>query len=392
MDVLHLGKYFPPAIGGIESFLRDVVSYAPRGSRSGRRDVLCFGDTDSVIDLSRSVRVVTRAASVVAVTQPMSIGYLATYLQLQKRYDVVHVHVPNVVAVLCVLAARPRRLVVHWHGDITRRGPMGALARRLHDRLCRRADAIIATTQCYADSSPTLSQYLDQVVVIPYAFAEDRVYGDIDLTAAALKRLDYDPQVEQNVQLLTVGRHVAYKGIEVAIEALTYLPQGYTLRIVGTGPRTACYVRLAEELHVRQRVRFAGARHGEQLGREYLSSDLLLLPSLTRSESFGVVLLEAMATGMPLVTTAVPGSGMSEANVDAVTGRRVPPGDPAALAAAVRDVIEFRYASSSRACVRRYRDRYDLGSTVTEIERLYVGVREDISLSRFGLERNHSSV
>ena len=130
--------------------------------------------------------------------------------------------------------------------------------------------------------------------------------------------------------VLAVGRLVGYKGFDVLLRAVAGLD--VTTVIVGAGPEEARLRALAP-----RGVVFAGRVADGDLPAYYHACDLFCLPSLTIAEAFGVVLLEALACGKPLVTTALR-TGVTAVNRDGVTGLVVPPGDAGALGEALRSL------------------------------------------------------
>jgi phosphatidylinositol alpha-mannosyltransferase len=143
-----------------------------------------------------------------------------------------------------------------------------------------------------------------------------------------------EPHATKRPTVLFLGRHEPRKGLEVLLEALVDLPQDLTLWLAGDGPQTDELVR-----------RFAGDPRVEWLGRisdeeklaRLVGADVFCAPSL-RGESFGIVLLEAMAARTPVVASDLPGyANVARAGRDALL---VPPGDAAALAAALRQVLD----------------------------------------------------
>ena len=132
---------------------------------------------------------------------------------------------------------------------------------------------------------------------------------------------------------LFIGRLVKYKGVDVLLRALERVPD-VRLDIVGTGPEGPRLRTLAQALAVTDRVRWYGEYPDEDLTRRMADADFLVLPSVTTEEMFGLVVLEAMAAGRPVITTAVP-SAVREVNVPGVTGLEVPIRDVAALAGAL---------------------------------------------------------
>jgi rhamnosyl/mannosyltransferase len=137
--------------------------------------------------------------------------------------------------------------------------------------------------------------------------------------------------------LLFVGRLRHYKGVNVLIEAMQQLPEATAL-IVGIGPLAADLQQQAQAAGLLDRVQFLGEQPDAALVALYHAADVFVLPSTNRAETFGIVQLEAMACGRPCVCTEL-GTGTSYVNQHGVTGLVVPPNDPAALAAAVRQLL-----------------------------------------------------
>jgi rhamnosyl/mannosyltransferase len=133
--------------------------------------------------------------------------------------------------------------------------------------------------------------------------------------------------------VLFVGRMVPYKGVDILLRALVDTPARAVL--VGDGPQKTAWEQLARDLGVSDRVRFTGEATAVELGALYQACDMFVLPSVTRAEAFGMVQLEAMAAGKPVICTSLP-SGVPWVNQDGVTGLVVPPGDVHALRGAIQ--------------------------------------------------------
>jgi len=124
--------------------------------------------------------------------------------------------------------------------------------------------------------------------------------------------------------VLAVGRLTYYKGFDYLIKAVSQC-RNIQLKIVGKGDMDAKLKKLTRELSIKNRVSFCGFLTEDQLGDEFAGCDCLCLPSIERTESFGMVLLEAMYYGKATVVSDVPGSGMGWVVDDNVTGLHVPP-------------------------------------------------------------------
>ncbi len=330
MRVLGIGKFYPPEyVGGLESVVvtlnRELVrrgigvSYVVSRVRGAGR-----------VDDVDGVRVVRTPSAGTLLSQPLSPGLPAAVRR--EPGDIVHLHHPNPLGDLAVLRDR-RPLVITQHSDVVRqralRGVYGPLIR---GAVARARFVAIASPQLLAGSEE-LRGFGAKVRVIPFGIDPARFAATPAVTAraAALRTtLAGGPVV------LAVGRLVGYKGFDVLIRAIDGTEA--RLVLVGTGP---------EEPRLRAvagpRVTFTGRVTDDDLVAGYHAADVFCLPSVTRAEAFGVVLLEAMACAKPLVTTALP-TGVSAVNRDGVTGLAVPPGDPDAL----RDAIGSLLASPAR--------------------------------------------
>jgi glycosyltransferase involved in cell wall biosynthesis len=131
-----------------------------------------------------------------------------------------------------------------------------------------------------------------------------------------------------------VGRFTYYKGFQHLLEAVAMVPHGRAV-MVGEGPLRAQMIRRAAELNLSERIIFTGRLPDTDLHALMRLCRVFVLPSIERTEAFGLVLAEAMRYGTPCISTRVPGSGMSWVNREGETGLTVAPGDAAGLAEAM---------------------------------------------------------
>lgn len=337
MRVLHLGKYLAPHPGGIERFLAELM---PAQRRGGVRPAALVhaeaGTARATCRLQARAAVIRAPVAMTLAYTPISPRWPALMARFIKRWqpDVLHLHLPNPSAFWALALPSARRLpwVVHWHADV----PADAIDRhlRLLYRVYRpmesavlgRARSIVATSQAYADFSSALQPWQSKVAVVPLGMA-DQVRA---LPDSAL----WPPESMQ--RLLFVGRFSYYKGLEHLIQAMTLLPADTSLLLVGQGDQREAIERQVHNLGLTARVRFAGALSDALLAQAYATADALCLPSIERSEAFGMVLLEAMRAGIPSIATSVRGSGMASVLGDGDAGIVVEPASPAALASAIQ--------------------------------------------------------
>jgi glycosyltransferase involved in cell wall biosynthesis len=324
--VLQVGKFYPPHVGGMESHLR----------------TLCMGIRDRAnVEVIVSAGGRRTAHSVIGGIPVSRVGTLATLASAPlcpgmareiagRSCDLVHLHHPNPAAFIAYLASRNRsKLVVTYHSDTVRQRVSSRLYEPVLRRVLDRADAIIATSPEYLASSPLLRRYDDRTMVIP-----------LGTDVSALRSVERSEiwRVRQKFGgrlVLSVGRLVYYKGLEYLIRAMRAVDG--TLLIVGDGPLRAQLEQLAAGLELQQRVVFLGAV--DEVGPYYHAADVFALPSCERSEAFGLVQVEAMACGTPVVNTDLR-SGVTFVSPHGVTGFTVPRRNPPALAAALNRLLD----------------------------------------------------
>ena len=250
--------------------------------------------------------------------------------------DLLHLHTPNPTMLLpLVLWARKIPLVVTHHSDIVRQ----RLLRRLHDPFERlvygRAAAVLATSPTYIEGSTVLQRYAAKVHTLPHGLD---LQPFLEPTTAA-QRAAVELRAKHGGPLwLCVGRLIYYKGLDTALKALASAPG--KLLVIGEGPLEKSLREQAQRIGVTDRVVWYGRAGADELVGAYHAATALWFPSDARSESFGLVQVEAMACGCPVINTAIPASGVAWVSRHEETGLTVPVGDAPALAAAARRLVE----------------------------------------------------
>lgn len=350
MRVCHLGKYYAPAAGGMETHVRTLAQ--AQAALGLDVQVVCFnhqpGPTVSAHD--GAVRVVRVQELGTLARLAVSPGLVAQLRAVDA--DVLHMHVPNPSMILAWLAARPQMpLVVTYHSDHVKQRLRSALFRPLEHRFYQHVARILATSPIYAGASTLLQAYADRVDVIPLGIDLDP-YLHPSRTA-----LDQAEAIRQQFAApiwFGCGRLIYYKGFDVAIRALSHV-QG-SLLIAGNGPDLRALERIAVSAGVRERVHFLGAV--PDIVPCYLAARGFWFPSIARSEAFGLVQAEAMACGCPVINTLIPHSGVAWVSPDGESGLTVPVGDERALAAAAQRLLDdpalhARFAAGARARAQR---------------------------------------
>jgi glycosyltransferase involved in cell wall biosynthesis len=364
LKVLHVGKFYPPHMGGIETHLQALCGELQRSV--DLRVIVASDDTRLVEETIEGVRVARLPTRLTVASTPLCPAMVRGIGR--SAADIVHIHLPNPTAVLAYLASGHRgRLVVTYHSDTVRQKVLGPLfAPFLHQAL-RRASAIIATSPDYRRTSPVLARYLDRCHVIPYGIALGE-FEHADPAAVAEVRARYGDRL-----ILSVGRLVYYKGFEYLIRAMQQV-RG-RLIIIGDGPLRQKLQQLVAELGLEEKVVLAGEIQNANVTPYYHAADLFALASIARSEAFGIVQIEAMAAGIPVVNTALD-SGVPFVSLHNQTGLTVAPENPDALAAAINRLLDDQSLRQSlgRAASLRARQEFSLETMTSRVLALYESV------------------
>jgi glycosyltransferase involved in cell wall biosynthesis len=328
MRVLHIGKFYPPYRGGMEAHLETLCQQL-----RGRVDVEVL--TSNITSKTESCMVdgvrLTRVGRLASVASTPICPALVSHIR-QSRMDLVHLHWPNPAAALALLASGYQgRLIVSYHSDVVRQRFLGKACAPILESLLRRCNAIIATSANYIASSPVLWKYSSLCRVIPLGVAE-ACFAAPQLESVTRIRQQYGEKL-----VLSVGRLVYYKGFEYLIRAMSSVSG--QLLIAGQGPLREPLLKLRNDLGLQERVTFLGNPSDEYLRACYHAADVFVLASVARSEAFGLVQVEAMAAGTPVVNTNLP-SGVPFVSRHGETGLTVELGNAEALSTAITVLLE----------------------------------------------------
>ena len=243
--------------------------------------------------------------------------------------DVVVLHLPNPTAELSWLLTRPRGvLVIRYHSDIVRQARAMRAYGPLQHQLLQKSALILPTSPQYLATSPVLAQHQERCGVVPLGI-ETEAFQEIDAERIAALHVRYGPCF-----VLFAGKHRYYKGLRVLVEAAAAI--NAPVVIAGDGPERADVMELAALRGVS--VHFPGYLAHADLVAHLHACEVFVFPSVARSEAFGITIMEAHATGTPVVTTRL-GTGVEYINEDGKTGYNVVPEDPKALADAVNALL-----------------------------------------------------
>lgn len=339
LRVLHVGKFYPPHPGGMETHLQALCGEL---KQSVEVEVVVANDerqtTAEIIDGIKVTRLGTSFQFAAAPVCPQ-----LTRSIREAKAELVHIHWPHPTAVLAYLASGHRgRLIFTYHSDIIRQKILSKAFWPVLRHALSRADAIIATSPDYVKTSPVLQMFRERCRVIPFGIPLEQFETPNAIEVAKIRK-QYGPRI-----VLGVGRLVYYKGFEYLIRAMKTVA-GHLI-IVGSGPLHDELEREAHACGVSKRVSIL--TDVRDVRPYYHAADVFALSSIARSEAFGIVQLEAMACGKPVVNTRLD-SGVNFVSPDGLTGLTVPPANAEALGRAINVLLDdpalsVRYGRAGR--------------------------------------------
>jgi glycosyltransferase involved in cell wall biosynthesis len=355
--LLQIGKYFFPDQGGVETVTLAISqALAPHNVQA---DVLCFSRQPTYQEYAASFRVIRARTDFRLSNKSFSVDYVRQIAKLSSQYDVGLLHLPNPIGMLGALRFWNKPLLGYWHADITSYPLVGQLFRRYERRLIRRAARIIVPSPAHVFGSYLAPELSANSRVIPYPFDRHRLPKPDHSGPVAARSRQF---AGARRMALAVGRLVPYKGFGILIAAARHLRPDLCVVICGTGPLRAALEADIVRHGVADKVLLLGSVNDADLASLYERARMVVMPSVTRAEMYGMTQVEAMSFGKPVVSTSIPGSGVSYVNRDGETGLIVRPGEVMDLANAMNQLVsdDELYHRLSAGALRAVHDTHDM--------------------------------
>lgn len=372
IKVLQVGKFYPPDTGGIESTIYEITEGLNK--RGMVCDVLCSNNknnySEEFIQKDTYSYKVFRVKSLGKKFSTSIAPQMITKLrEIIKYYDIIHIHHPDPMAALALFLSnhKKKKVFLHWHSDIVKQRFLLPFYLPLLRWLQKRADIIIATTEKYIQESEQLKDFKEKCIAIPLGVNKSNFLID-------QKKINEIKKKYKNKKIIfSLGRFVYYKGFEYLIEASKYLPYDYVVLIGGDGPLKDKYLDIISKNKLSEKVYLLGKISQEDLGNYYSACNIFCLPSITKSEAFGLVIVEAMSFGKPIIATKIKGSGVDWVNQHKLTGINIEVKSSKAIAEAIVHVLENKsiYEFYSRNALERYHNEFTTDKMVERIFKLF---------------------
>lgn len=369
MKILQVGKFYPIR-GGVEKIMYELMlGLSAQGIHC---DMLCAsteGHPAATIQLNSFANIFVVPTSLKLASTTLAPKMVTRLRRCARDYDIIHIHHPDPMACLALfLAGYKGKVVLHWHSDILKQKTLLKLYTPLQNWLLKRAGLIVGTTPVYVQKSPFLTKVQDKLDYIPIGV--EPILASIESIARIRRKYNNRKLV------FSVGRLVEYKGYEYLIRAAAKLDDSYRIVIGGMGPLREALEALIVQEGLSDKVELIGFVSDEELAAYFQACDLFCLSSIWKTEAFGIVQIEAMSASKPVVSTAIPGSGVSWVNAHGVSGLVAPAADAKGLANAIQQVFmePEQYHQLAEGSRKRYNDFFTRKIMVDKCLRLYAKV------------------
>ncbi len=310
MKILQTSARFKPYVGGVENYVYELSKQLVKQGHGVK--VFCANEPTSSKAQEQIDGIEVNRLRYTGKIANTNITPMLPFKLLGDDYDVIHTHLPTPwsadwSAIISFL--RRKKLVVTYHNDIVGRGFSKYIAKLYNMTLLqfvlKTAHKIIITQPKYLDYSPYLERYRDKIVVIPVGVDADRF--------KPIKGIKKNKNIVGFLSVL--DEYHRYKGLDYLLRAIAQAKEkipDIKLLVGGSGALLPEYKRMAKELGIAQNVEFLGFVPEDRLVEFYNKLDVFVLPSTSREqEGFGIVAVEALACGTPVIVTDVVGIGGS---------------------------------------------------------------------------------
>lgn len=331
MKVLQVNKLYYPFIGGVEKVVYDIADQLK--DKVDMEILVCNTDNRNQVEFVNDVKVTRSRSLGIYFSMPVSPNF--PLMLKRKKADIYHFHMPFPLGEFSYLLSRPKgKVVATWHSDIVKQKTLLKFYKPFLMKFIERADVILTTSPQMIENSPFLQNVKEKCRVVPLGID---VKPYIELNEETEKKMQEIKKQHGERLVFFLGRLVYYKGVQYLVEAMKNIKG--KLLLAGAGQLEDELKETVKRLNIEDKVVFLGKLKDEELPAYYHACDVFVLPSVASSEAFGLVQLEAMACGKPVVSTNLP-TGVPFVNQHRKTGIVVEPMNVEQLAEAVNELLD----------------------------------------------------
>jgi len=364
MKILQVNKLYSPWIGGVEKVVQQIAEGLNRKDDFKIEVLCCQPKGKKKIEEINGVKVFRAASFGIFWGMPISFDFFRLFKELSKEVDIIAFHHPFPLGDLAIFLFPPKRLIVHYHSDIVRQKALSFLVKPFILNTLKKAKKIIVSNPNLIESSSYLRKFKQKCQVIPFGVDLKEIENSLSEQEQRKIKEKYGRFV------LFVGRLNYYKGVDYLIEAMKDIDAN--LVVIGEGKESQNLKLKTENLKLKNRVFFLPHQPREKLINFYGASEVFVLPSIFKSEAFGIVILEAMACGTPVISTEL-GTGTSWVNQNGKTGFVVPPKNSKSLASAIKTILTQKNLSQQFGLTsqNRVREKFSLNQMIEKSTEVY---------------------
>lgn len=364
---MHVYKdVYPPVQGGIERAIYHLTALT-RDEFEPSVLVAAGDEKRGSVEVIHGDVPVTKVASFGrALSTPLAPGFITALRR--SRADLLHFHFPHPTGEVAYLLSGARApAVVTYHSDVIRQKRALALYQPMMSAFLNRVSLIMPTSERYMETSETLAPYREKCRVVPLGLPLEDYAATPEIDARAARFRERFGEF-----VFFIGRLRYYKGLRYLLDAAPALPPGLKIVIAGDGNERAALEAQSARLGLGARVIFMGDVGHEDAVALFRAATSFCLPACERSEAYGLCQIEALACGLPIVSTDLP-TGVPEINRHGVTGLIVPPKDPIALIEAISRLAAdpALRAEMSRAAIERAHAEYTAVKMAQRVKAVY---------------------
>ncbi len=314
--------------------------------------VLTFNKKNEIIkEILDEIEVIRLPALISFGSKRISSKFLTIFKELSRNSEVIIFNFPSGQPELygSFYSRLKAKKICIYHADVVVYGMIGKIYYQVFTtRFLKSMDLIVTTSPNIIKTSRILRMFTDKIKVVPLFVDLNHFYPREKNKRDEVLKMFINKDVDKIV--LYVGRLAPYKGLKYLVNAMRNVPKRIGLDIIGNGPLEKELKEMVAAFGLDNRIIFLNHVPYGELPLYYSMADVFVLPSISRAEAFGLVAVEAMACGTPVITTEL-GTGTSFHNINGETGLVVPPKDVNSLAAAITEICENNWKEAKKEAI-----------------------------------------
>jgi glycosyltransferase involved in cell wall biosynthesis len=364
--ILQVNKMYSPDIGGVETVIKEYSEYLKNFDDVV---VLCCHKNLSLKttkEMIGGIKVYRCASFGTFMSMPISIVFFIYLFILSRKADFIHFHEPFPLGTLgSLLIPKTKKIFVTWHSDIIKQKSIKKFFEYFQKKLCNKAMNVISTSDRLVEFSSVLREFRSKVLTIPLS---------IDKNEYLINNLDYiNIENFPKDYVLFLGRFSYYKGIFVLLDAIEKIDEDIPFVIVGSGELSE---EIKEKVNNTKKNILIIDRFVTDDEKKFLlkNSKFMVFPSIYPSEAFGILQLESMVYGKPVINTSLP-TGVPWVSIHKETGLTVDINDSNQLAKSIRELYENQELIDKLGggAIKRVNTLFSSSITNEQLYNLYFG-------------------